>query len=155
MNAETRRRALIATAKVACAASVLAGCGGQRSGSDGANDRVPVAPVGDSTAAARVKVLPATAVTTQPSAQAPAAAELNLEACESKVHEGAVAKAATDQDMLACCQLIAESRDRNDNGVWQAEPDRGYCCDALDWRGSIACTPWGPPVPPSYDWGWA
>ena len=45
-----------------------------------------------------------------------------------------------------CCQEIAEYQDAS-RGLEQAWKLRNECCELLNWQGSLACTPWGPPVP--------
>ena len=53
---------------------------------------------------------------------------------------------------LACCSALMNHNDE----LWNAgrsnqEPKyRGACCQALNWQGSMTCTPWGPPVPPTF-----
>ena len=44
-----------------------------------------------------------------------------------------------------CCDKYAQHLDSIDTsfGVY-----RDDCCDVLNWMGSMACTPWGPPGPP-------
>lgn len=70
--------------------------------------------------------------------------------CETQVAElfadtGAVAS-EEDED---CCQLIAEYYDSVELEGLEDWAERDDCCEALDWEGSLACTPWGPPCPPS------
>jgi hypothetical protein len=65
------------------------------------------------------------------------------------VGDGGVGLGGPDQ--RACCTLLVHENDARiqDGGADQLSmPYRDPCCDALDWRGSITCTPWGPPVPP-------
>jgi hypothetical protein len=81
------------------------------------------------------------------------------EACCDNVAQEALADAGfpvhldASAEVTACCQVLAERQDR----IWQ-DPDagwdtsswpRGQCCAVLNWQGSMACTPWGPPTPPA------
>ena len=59
------------------------------------------------------------------------------------------------QEVKDCCALTAAYYDALSvktgdfalNTEWE---NRNECCSALEWRdGSMACTPWGPPTPPS------
>jgi hypothetical protein len=52
------------------------------------------------------------------------------------------------QETKDCCQRIAESYDENleDLNDWE---QRDECCEHLNWEDSMACTPWGPPTPPT------
>jgi hypothetical protein len=54
-----------------------------------------------------------------------------------------------DSDTEACCQEVAEGYDANDLEGLDGWATRMECCELLEWRGSLACTPWGPPRPPS------
>jgi len=56
-----------------------------------------------------------------------------------------------DEDTALCCDdVLAEI---NESGTWPDTPEeqRAHwaCCTALGWPGGLACTPWGPPAPPS------
>ncbi|MCB9743771.1 MAG: hypothetical protein H6740_14320 [Alphaproteobacteria bacterium] len=49
-----------------------------------------------------------------------------------------------------CCQEIAEYWDSvNLEGMDANWATRFECCELLQWQGSLACTPWGPPCPPA------
>ena len=59
------------------------------------------------------------------------------------------------KEVKDCCALTAayydalsfKTGDFNLNTEWE---NRNQCCSALEWSdGSMACTPWGPPTPPS------
>ena len=52
-----------------------------------------------------------------------------------------------DADTESCCQLIANYYDQHYEDLMEWE-ERNQCCDLLEWQGSMACTPWGPPTPP-------
>jgi hypothetical protein len=54
-------------------------------------------------------------------------------------------------DTEACCQTLAQAVDGGDDSFqqeWDLDTLRYDCCTVLDWNGSLACTPWGPPAPP-------
>jgi hypothetical protein len=59
-----------------------------------------------------------------------------------------------NQETKDCCQTMAEYYDQQanltdgDGDVISEWKHRDDCCAALDWQGSMACTPWGPPTPP-------
>ena len=79
-----------------------------------------------------------------------------LQACQQKVNAVVAAKQKdtdADDEMKKCCQSIAEDYDKR-KASWMGS-DRFYCCGALNWLGSRACTPWGPPMPPEMSWGLA
>lgn len=48
-----------------------------------------------------------------------------------------------------CCQTVAEHFDEQDLEGMESWQDRDECCELLEWQGSLACTPWGPPCPPA------
>lgn len=47
-----------------------------------------------------------------------------------------------------CCQMIAEDYDLAELEGLENWAERDDCCELLEWGGSMACTPWGPPCPP-------
>ena len=59
------------------------------------------------------------------------------------------------QEVKDCCALTAAYYDAltaktNDFNMVMDWKDKDQCCSALEWSdGSMACTPWGPPTPPS------
>jgi len=56
-----------------------------------------------------------------------------------------------DKTLLTCCDklIAAEDEQLADGGGWPAPNENHYtCCDVTGWSGG-ACTPWGPPVPPA------
>ena len=63
---------------------------------------------------------------------------------DSTFSQGTSPDSATEE----CCQLVAEYIDHNwdEYDQWQY---RSECCNLLEWQGSMACTPWGPPTPPA------
>ena len=75
-------------------------------------------------------------------------AEVTLEECDDLVQETVLASGRMNSDVKECCQRIAESYGDLLEGMDEWE-ERDECCAALDWQGSMACTPWGPPTPPT------
>jgi hypothetical protein len=67
---------------------------------------------------------------------------------------------AGDTEVTACCEtsLKADEADASDFGVAARENFRNIGCCAADYSGEAtptkigACSPWGPPVPPSMKW---
>ena len=59
------------------------------------------------------------------------------------------------QEVKDCCALTAAYYDAlsaktNDFNLVMEWENKDQCCSALEWSdGSMACTPWGPPTPPS------
>ena len=59
------------------------------------------------------------------------------------------------QEVKDCCALTAAYYDAlsaktNDFNLIMEWENKDQCCSALEWSdGSMACTPWGPPTPPS------
>lgn len=59
------------------------------------------------------------------------------------------------QKVKDCCALTAAYYDAltattNDFNLVMEWENKNQCCSALEWSdGSMACTPWGPPTPPS------
>ena len=99
---------------------------------------------------------PASAPPPEASADVPATAPQDLATCQ-QVTAAAFPKgeAKNDKpvaaDVLACCQTVAADVDAHgltNLGDWA---ERSGCCTALNWQGSAACTPWGPPTPPEMD----
>ena len=63
------------------------------------------------------------------------------------------------QEVKDCCQLAAEYYDSialqaDDSIDWDilySWEYRDQCCEALEWQSdTLACTPWGPPMPPKF-----
>jgi len=54
-----------------------------------------------------------------------------------------------DEDTADCCQEIAEGYDAVKLKGMDDWAERHDCCELLGWDGSMACTPWGPPAPPT------
>ena len=77
---------------------------------------------------------------------------------EAFLQEGTLGSGVVEAEVKACCQMIAEAMDeamrsppRPDAPVPPPWETRNECCSLLDWRGSMACTPWGPPAPAAFD----
>ena len=74
--------------------------------------------------------------------------DCGLSACRASVADTfAVDTPMPDANTETCCQLIANYYDQHYDEMMEWE-ERNQCCDLLEWQGSMACTPWGPPVPP-------
>ncbi len=130
----SHRRALMATARIACVAA-LVGCAPKT-----------VSPVGPAAET------PVSTESVPFDDQDQAASTASVASCEETV-EAAFADSAdptaVGDDIKACCQTIAEAVDADPSEDTFAFAHREECCTALDWRGSMACTPWGPPTPPA------
>ncbi|MFT4974757.1 MAG: hypothetical protein ACI8S6_000640 [Myxococcota bacterium] len=129
MRDDVFSRALLATARIACCAALLA-CDGDGPSCDTSTTT--------DTATSSYDTCEETDLT-------------DRDTCEEIVAED-FSGGEVDDDTAACCQTIAEhidveleSGEKTDLN-WEA---RGDCCELLDWTGSMACTPWGPPRPPS------
>ena len=120
MSPRARRRGLRAAAAVAAIA--LAGCGPKKATPTEAKPD-PV----------------------EPTAETPAAPATDFASCEAAVAEKEAPLAETD---AACCQTMAEHYSADMDALLDWET-RDACCTLLEWRGSSACTPWGPPTPPA------
>ncbi|MFT7522076.1 MAG: hypothetical protein ACI9MC_004228 [Kiritimatiellia bacterium] len=72
-----------------------------------------------------------------------------LEACRDEVTETFSDDRNITDQTEDCCQVIAEHYDSQDLVGLEEWGERLECCELLNWSGSMACTPWGPPVPPS------
>ena len=134
MTADLMQEALRATARVACCAALI-GCG---------------------PAKAPPAQTPATQATTTP-AEAPTdatesttSAEPTLETCREHVAQTLGQDKRGTDETKACCVTIAEHYNKQHLEGMQQWTERMACCELLDWsRGGLACTPWGPPVPPA------
>lgn len=131
MKPDIFQKALRATAQVACCALLLACPKPTPTPDEKTVTAVPADPDRESDSA--------------PAAAAP----MSLEQC--KAHTNAVFTAKTEKEApytKECCQQIAQEQDKA-NKFGDGWPERSECCQLLDWRGSAACTPWGPPCPPA------
>jgi hypothetical protein len=175
MNRDSFTKALMATAKIACCASLLnVSC---RSKTDINTPKDTGSSAND------------TAVVNPDSAVDPDSADTNTETGDTNVDSGDTNVDSGDtnnsqtefdecqtliqtefedintfpdpstipQEVKDCCSLTAAYYDELamengdfDWGVIQNWTERDQCCAALEWSdGSLACTPWGPPTPPS------
>ncbi|MED5374200.1 MAG: hypothetical protein VX899_24495 [Myxococcota bacterium] len=142
MRKESFNKGVLAAARVACAIALVGSATACRS-----TDKVPtdsMASVIDDTQGQDSGDTGAT--DTGPTDTGPTDA---LAECREQVAEVfAEAAPAPSQDDLDCCQDIAEYYDSVDLAGLEEWQERNGCCEALDWQGSLACTPWGPPCPP-------
>lgn len=150
MRSSTRHAALRATARLALPFS-LAGCGATVT-----VERPPV----DASAPSVAADAAVAATTVTPDVPAPrcdeddpgreAAAEAAC--CEGVVDAALRADAGVSSPRaMACCATLAAWYDRPEQrgAGWSTSDARFVCCSALHWKGSLTCTPWGPPVPPA------
>ncbi|MEO0603672.1 MAG: ferritin-like domain-containing protein [Myxococcota bacterium] len=110
-------------------------------------------------AAAAVAALGSCAPRSAPPPEAPAAIEeakpgptLDVDACLAATTQ------AEQEDridgVLDCCRALddhfsAEMRRDISSDVLGQWPARNACCEAIGWGPGLACTPWGPPTPPT------
>jgi hypothetical protein len=123
VSPETRRAALRATARVAMVAAF--GCHGQTPPETTA---VPDHTVEDARTAADCEPIVAA----------------GWDASGQRAKDG-----PSDANLKACCASLANEWDGK-IGQQPGWDKRTECCTLLEWQGSATCTPWGPPVPPSY-----
>jgi hypothetical protein len=73
-----------------------------------------------------------------------------LQCCEESTQALVAAhkKPSTPEEVACCRALVAHNDEAMQDGGFQEMPSRSACCSALQWRGSMTCTPWGPPMPP-------
>lgn len=167
MNRIVHETALRAAAKLAFSVGVVSACGqvaqeAPRDGADLASDEAPETDRAAETVrepkvdAAAEQPLVDASVDAVADVQAAPDATLDVESCLTRVQDALDADAAirADADVLACCSLLAQKNDErwqnSEADLWTAE-QRSHCCSALDWNGSMSCTPWGPPAPPRFD----
>jgi hypothetical protein len=63
--------------------------------------------------------------------------------------------AANDPRVADCCQAIVAHVDQNyQDAVKVPYQEMGACCTLLKYPLGLACTPWGPPVPPAMPAAW-
>jgi hypothetical protein len=128
MRSDIFQRALEATARVACCVSLLAAC--QKT-----DEKIQE---------------PTKTNNNQPTSTA--TDPLTLEECREHTVAAYTSKTATPNEYTdECCQMIAKDYDQSEDPMagqskWA---ERGECCGLLQWQGSMACTPWGPPCPPA------
>ncbi|MCB9745830.1 MAG: hypothetical protein H6741_06415 [Alphaproteobacteria bacterium] len=161
MSPETFKLALRSTARVACAAA-LVGCVPKTvtpdDSSGGADDTQVSA---DDSAATDDSALADDSAATDDSAAADDSAATDdsgatgdsgaLAECWSEVDAvyGESGSGTPDEGTAECCQEIAEYWDSVNLAGMEGWATRNECCELLQWQGSLACTPWGPPCPPA------
>ena len=144
MKRDTFTKALSATAKIACCASLL---------NVSCKPKTDVASPTD-TANSNQNIDTANSETGEPLS--------DFEECQPIIqaefdNNSFPDPATVPQEVKDCCALTAAYYDElaleaGDSGweVLQNWTERDQCCSALEWSdGSMACTPWGPPTPPS------
>jgi len=123
MSPDIMNEALRATARIACCAALI-----------GCNPTI---------SEPYVELSPADEYTDTDTAADP------LEACRDAVAETFAEDLTPTAETEDCCQLIAEEYDARELEGLELWNERNACCQLLGWNGSMACTPWGPPVPPT------
>lgn len=149
MKPTTHRIALRAAARLALPFG-LAGCGATVTSLDATAADAALA---DATPAEDVPATSPDVATPRCDAADPARSLADEAACCEPMVDAAIQADAgvASPRMMACCDALARWYDLPENraGTWPSSPARGVCCEALNWQGTLTCTPWGPPVPPS------
>jgi len=141
MEHDVFMKALWATARVACASAIV-GC--QHSGNLGTCQPGPTDTGGNTaTSDSANNDSLATSETGLPGDSC--AAPSNVEECMDELRTNFRNNKATKD----CCQAVAEYYDAANLEGLESWDTRNECCELLEWQGSLACTPWGPPRPPS------
>ncbi len=138
MSPDTHRQALLAAARVACAAALIS-CAPKTSSAPAPESLLPAAlATCDATLAA---VFPAKPMPRDDAEQS----EWDTYLAEVEARRSA---AREQPEVIACCSDIAVSFGADIEAAvgWTERED---CCEVLNWQGSTACTPWGPPTPPA------
>jgi hypothetical protein len=172
---EIQRRALRAAAKVALTmstATVFGACGGMTdagpsaSGPDAAGDSATsaadVAVADTATSVDTSKPVPDAVVDATACGVTPDAATTDqLDCCAAKVKatfsdtepEPVDAGPAPDPGLVACCGELVKAYDGSTHDYGLTFAQARACCYVLpgQWyeHGGVACTPWGPPMPPA------
>ena len=71
-----------------------------------------------------------------------------IKEADQKSIESNTPPSQVNPEILDCCNLQIDELAKLDKNPFEWE-NRNFCCDALEWQGSMACTPWGPPTPPA------
>ena len=159
MKRDSFTQALKATAKIACAASLLnVGCRSKTA------SQVATPNTNDTAETEVSDINEDTGSNTEDTGANTSTAEEEYAECLPLIEEvfanGDFPETDTiSQEVKDCCALTAayydalaiESGDgMYDYTVIDGWEYRNQCCSALEWSdGSTACTPWGPPTPPS------
>ncbi len=141
MNKATKLRALGYAAKVALGAGFVVACGGSDATADD-----QVSPASDD------EIIKGNSACTKGLAKLKEVFPTGDKQWYS--HTGPDPKLVADKDVTACCSSLAKGTDPTMSKL--ASYRNSGCC-ASDrshetGAGISACTPWGPPVPPSMDW---
>ena len=156
MKKQTFQAALSATARIACCA-VLISCQKQ---SPPTKEDVPQ--VQEKTTQEQVveskneEVAPPQEVMPKNPIDGEASLKMSEEyvACHSsisvakKVWKEGIEDKPSSNEVKDCCSLQLQELEAKNASPFQWE-HYGYCCSTLDF-GPRACTPWGPPMPPSF-----
>ena len=157
MQRESFTKALRATAKIACAASLLnVSCKNKTPAEVATPDLSQTIEMENEDMSSGTPVELPDSIANEPAT--PSSAE--YEACQPIIEEGFAKEEFPRSENISeevkdCCALTAEYYDAlsSETGNFNVTMDwehRDQCCSALDWRGgTMACTPWGPPTPPS------
>lgn len=157
MQRESFTKALRATAKIACAASLLnVSCKNKTPAEVATPDLNQTIEMGNESISSDTSVELQDPIENE--ASTPSIAE--YEACQPIIKEGFAeedfpSSENVSEEVKDCCALTAEYYDAlsSETGNFNVTMDwehRHQCCSAIDWRGgTMACTPWGPPTPPS------
>ena len=149
MDAHTFQAALQATARIACCA-VLISCQKQ------ATPESPPMQEHAQQEAAQPSVKEDTTPQRPPPSSQPTR-ELSPEylACNTLIkeadkhsQENNTRPSESGADVIDCCNLQIEEITTLDKNPFEWE-NHNFCCTAMNWQGSMACTPWGPPTPPA------
>jgi hypothetical protein len=140
MSPDIFQKALLATARVACCVTLFSCTQHSEPAKTKTTDTPNVSvspPVTQASSAKAPESAPVSAPSTAPS----------LADCQAHVQSVFVAKTTPQSELTKeCCQKVAESIGFEGTSTWK---ERSQCCSVLDWNSSIACTPWGPPMPPA------
>ena len=160
MQRDSFTKALRATAKIACAASLLnVGCKNKAPTEIAAPAKTvdqtlsEPSPEVDGSAAPQMEASNEERIDRDPT-------ESEFQECQPVIQEEFAKEAFPraeniSQELKDCCALTAEYYDAlsAETGNFNVTMDwehRDQCCSAIEWRGgTMACTPWGPPTPPS------
>ena len=158
MQRDSFTKALRSTAKIACAASLLhVGC----------RNKTPAEVAEPSTTETSKQLTEDTEIPNDTSTadtnedpDSGSTPDSDYEECqpiiEAEFADGSFPMAdEVPQEVKDCCALTAAYYDAllvetDDFNIIMEWEHRDQCCSALEWsNGSTACTPWGPPTPPS------
>ena len=159
MQRESFTKALRATAKIACAASLLNVSCKTRTSPEVATPKdssVDLANQEDHTSSDPIEQ--ADLPNQLPAEDDPT--ETQYAECQPIITEGFAEESfpmpnEVSQEVKDCCALTAAYYDAlgaktTDFSISMDWESRDQCCSVLEWSdGSRACTPWGPPTPPS------